>query len=635
MVHDMDPAYLGPMGEKTGRSSRRGRRPRGHLDTLPSGAIRVRVYAGVDVVSKKDLYLTEVIPAGPRAAAQAEQTRVRLVHQVAEKRHPRTNATIDQLLDKHLPQLAVEESTRKNYEGYLNKHVRPLLGQVRIGSLDAETLDSFAAELARCRDHCDGTVTVAHYTDGEHRCTSKCRPHVCRPLSAWTIRKIHFILSKAYQRAIRWKWTTTNPLKEAELPAAPPPAPRPPTAEDAAAIINRAWARTNLGPMIWLAITTGARRGELCAMRWRDVQVRHRMSGHHDCVEADCDWILDLRRNIAESDRTTWEKDTKTHQMRRITLDPETVAVLIDHCARCENNAKKLGIPFTRDLFVFSKLDDGTTWLTPSAVSQRYRRMTRQLGIDTTFHKLRHYSATELIVAGVDIRTVAGRLGHAGGGTTTLKIYAAWVSEADQRAASTLMNRLPARPVMPAQPHELPMVDPQSPFERVAAQLRAAILNGTLPAGEPMPTVKDIAGSYEVSIGTAHRALALLTASGYVDVSRGRRAVVRSVDASVVIEQPSSDIVPIADHAATVTVADVLPGTDAPPLVDLELIHLGKVIRKMRTEVDPSDPGKLRILLSDAIKRAGGTSDQIGDYELNIQRAGTTELITTFVALAS
>ncbi len=79
-------------------------------------------------------------------------------------------------------------------------------------------------------------------------------------------------------------------------------------------------------------------------------------------------------------------------------------------------------------------------------MSQRYARMARRIGLRTTIHKLRHYSATELITAGVDVRTIAGRLGHGGGGTTTLRVYAAWVSEADQRAAQSLAARLPTRP---------------------------------------------------------------------------------------------------------------------------------------------------------------------------------------------
>jgi len=53
-------------------------------------------------------------------------------------------------------------------------------------------------------------------------------------------------------------------------------------------------------------------------------------------------------------------------------------------------------------------------------------------------HSLRHYSATELIAAGVDIRTVAGS-----GGATTLKVYAGWVDEAGQRAATTMGGIMP------------------------------------------------------------------------------------------------------------------------------------------------------------------------------------------------
>lgn len=48
----------------------------------------------------------------------------------------------------------------------------------------------------------------------------------------------------------------------------------------------------------------------------------------------------------------------------------------------------------------------------------------------------------------VDLRTVAGRLGHGGGGSTTLKVYAAWVAGADKKAAHLISSRLP-RPPLP------------------------------------------------------------------------------------------------------------------------------------------------------------------------------------------
>lgn len=88
--------------------------------------------------------------------------------------------------------------------------------------------------------------------------------------------------------------------------------------------------------------------------------------------------------------------------------------------------------------------------LAADTVTQRYGRLATKLGIKTHLHALRHYSATELIAAGVDVRTVAGRLGHGGGGATTLRVYAAWISEADQRAANTISARMPARPRPPS-----------------------------------------------------------------------------------------------------------------------------------------------------------------------------------------
>jgi len=71
--------------------------------------------------------------------------------------------------------------------------------------------------------------------------------------------------------------------------------------------------------------------------------------------------------------------------------------------------------------------------------------MAERLGIVTHLHSLRHYSATELLSAGVDLRTVAGRLGHGGGGATTLRVYAAWVAASDRKAAELLGARLPKR----------------------------------------------------------------------------------------------------------------------------------------------------------------------------------------------
>lgn len=474
------------------------RRPRGSIDVLPSGAMRVRVHAGTDPVTKRRLRLTEIVPAGADAAQRAEEVRARLVREITERRNPRTAATIDQLLERYLDQLDVAPSTLRLYRGHVRRHVSPFLGAVKVAHLDPERLDAFYAELRRCRNHCDGAARVDHRTPREHTCDDRCGRHRCRPLAASTVRHIHFILSGAYQRAVRWRWVSSNPLTQAEPPAAPKPNPQPPSAEQAASILNAAWGDPDWGALLWVAMTTGARRGELCAVRWSGVTL-HR--GRE---------TLWLRRAIAPGDDGWIEGDLKTHQQRRIALDPETVAVLKEHRARYEARARALGAEPPADGYVFGRSVDGQRFSTPDSVTQRYDRLVQRLRIETTFHKLRHYSATELIVAGVDVRTVAGRLGHGGGGVTTLRTYTAWVSEADQRAAAGLGSGMPSRPEVTSDRADRTRSRPRHPYEKVAAAVADDIDAGTFRAGEPVPTAEALAAEHSVSLSTARRAVSLL-----------------------------------------------------------------------------------------------------------------------------
>jgi integrase len=223
-----------------------------------------------------------------------------------------------------------------------------------------------------------------------------------------------------------------SPTEAAEPPPQPKPKPWPPSPAEAARILNEAWNDPAWGTLVWLAMVTGPRRGELCGLRRR----------HYDREAR----ILRVHRSVAGGRADLREKDTKTHQERRIALDAETIAILDEHLARQDEVAENLGIALDGSAFLFSLAPDCATPLLPDSVTQRYDRLAKRLCIDTTLHKLRHYNATELIAAGVDLRTVAGRLGHGGGGTTTLRVYAAWVSEADQRAADSVAARLPRRP---------------------------------------------------------------------------------------------------------------------------------------------------------------------------------------------
>jgi integrase len=94
-----------------------------------------------------------------------------------------------------------------------------------------------------------------------------------------------------------------NPVEAIDAPPTTPPDPDPPTAEQAAAISTAAWADPGWGMLVWLAMVVGARRGELCALRWEHVD----LDGG----------FLTIRRAVAQQGARTWDKDTKTHQRRR------------------------------------------------------------------------------------------------------------------------------------------------------------------------------------------------------------------------------------------------------------------------------------------------------------------------------
>jgi integrase len=103
-------------------------------------------------------------------------------------------------------------------------------------------------------------------------------------------------------------------IEAARLPARLKPQPHPPGARDAARIIEATWQRDDeWGLYIWLAMVTGARRGELLALRW-----------HH--IDLDTA-ILTVRRHYVRANGEGYDKDTKSHQMRRLPIDEATVGL--------------------------------------------------------------------------------------------------------------------------------------------------------------------------------------------------------------------------------------------------------------------------------------------------------------------
>ena len=92
--------------------------------------------------------------------------------------------------------------------------------------------------------------------------------------------------------------------------------------------------------------------------------------------------------------------------------------------------------------YVFSSTPDGATPWRPDYATHVFARLVRNSGTQKIrLHDLRHFVATRLLANGVDVRTVAGRLGHKNP-NVTLNVYAAFLSEIDRQAANILGDLL-------------------------------------------------------------------------------------------------------------------------------------------------------------------------------------------------
>ena len=164
-------------------------------------------------------------------------------------------------------------------------------------------------------------------------------------LSSTTTRKVHYILRGALERAVRWRYVGVNVAAMAEAPSPERTRPDPPSPAEAADLLSEAWSDPEWGLLLWLTMTTGCRRGELCSLRWR-----------HLNVERSSLWVS---RSIAQPRSGIKEKNTKTDAQRRIALDAHTLGLLAEHRDRMAQQLASLGLVLDVDAFIFSTSPEG------------------------------------------------------------------------------------------------------------------------------------------------------------------------------------------------------------------------------------------------------------------------------------
>jgi integrase len=248
-----------------------------------------------------------------------------------------------------------------------------------------------------------------------------------------SVRNRHIVLRAALSQGVRWGWLATNPSSAARLTQRKRAPRQAMSIEEVQAVVLAAGSIDAGAALAFrLAAVTGARRSELAALRWDDLKDgRLRI----DSSVA----VIRFGTHAVPAEPELVDDITKTANHRTVTVDEVTVELWQAYRSSFAHPGE----------WVFGRFEPAN----PDRMSWWWKRAREQSGINSTWrlHDLRHWSATHAIGGGHDVRTVAGRLGHANA-AMTLRVYAHVLEQADQEVAAALARALDTTGASPLEP---------------------------------------------------------------------------------------------------------------------------------------------------------------------------------------
>jgi integrase len=250
---------------------------------------------------------------------------------------------------------------------------------------------------------------------GHHRGTNQ-----PRPLSNKTVRNIAGVVSSAFKRGIKWGLISSNPVSASE-----PPVPKKKrgialASNQVHTLVGSATGPWCLCSILEMGAATGARRGEVLALRWSDIE-----SGR-----------VVITRSLSQTKAGLQFKDTKTEDsVRPVTLPPSTVKMLETHQKKQNEFRHQFGSDYRADLDLIFANPDGSP-SKPDSVSASVSALCKRLKLPkgANLHALRHTHGSHLLAAGMEITAVSERLGHSSV-RVTQEIYSHAIRGRDDEAA--------------------------------------------------------------------------------------------------------------------------------------------------------------------------------------------------------
>ena len=365
----------------------------GHLRERHPGVWELIVELGRDPLSGRRRQRSRTFRGTKR---QAQHELRALLGAVEQGLVTGTELVVADLLDRWLDLCADELSptTMREYRRLVERRIKPAIGAVPLIKLTTAGLDAFYLALSREAG-----------------------------LSPASVRQIHAIVRRALRQAVRWRWVDHNVAIDTAKPRMRRPDITAPSIAKMQELLRDADTyEAAFGVLVRLAIVTGMRRGELCGLRWCDVELERSR--------------VRVNQAIVAATLGTHVKKPKSGAVRTVTIDNHSVDLITAHHEAMAKRAAEAGVELHEDGYVFSHEPDGSRPRHPDNVSAAFRNLASNKGT-VRLHDLRHAHATQLLAQGVEITAVSSRLGHANT-STTLNIYAHAIETSDHRAADII-----------------------------------------------------------------------------------------------------------------------------------------------------------------------------------------------------
>jgi len=366
----------------------------GHIQRRGRNSWRLKFDIGRDPLTndRRTRYLTF---KGTKRQAEQELINRMAEYNAGASVNPSKVTLSDYLADWHNDYAAVHVTpkTAERYKQLIKNQIAPNIGQVQLQRLQPAHLQGLYARLLKAG------------------------------LAPRTVGHVHRLLRKTISHAGTMGLVQRNVATLVKPPKAEDVEITILTKEQIAKLLTHVKGRT-IYLILVLGLATGARRGELLALRIKDFNPEN--------------GTVRIERSLEQTKGQLRFKVPKTkHGKRTVTVPPPVVAELKAHIIKVQERRLLLGMGrASRDDLLFPRWDGQVR--SPHWLTQKFSQAMAALKIgDITLHSLRHTHASQLIASGMDALTISRRLGH-GSAAITLRVYGHLIEGKDAEAAKVM-----------------------------------------------------------------------------------------------------------------------------------------------------------------------------------------------------